>query len=89
MAPFRPWIGIEQIDPADRCRRQPIEQFDRVGMMQADVGKRLGIDCRKRLGDAIDERLGPDEADARIGLGARDQVLGPAEADFKVDVVDG
>ena len=37
VAPLRPGIGIKQIDPADRVLRQPVEQVDRVGVMQPDI----------------------------------------------------
>ena len=46
------------------------------------------VDRRQRLGHAVDERLGADEAGARIGLRLPDQMLGAAEADFEPNVVD-
>ena len=46
------------------------------------------VDRGERLRHAVDERLDADEADARIGLRLRDQMLGAAEADFEPNVVD-
>ena len=37
VAPLRPGIGIEQIDAGERRRRQPVEQVDRVAVVQADI----------------------------------------------------
>ncbi len=56
--------------------------------MQADVGQLRIVDRHERLGHAVDERLGADEADAGTGLGPPDQMLGAAEADFELNVID-
>ena len=46
------------------------------------------VDRDQRLGDAVEKAVGADEADARMRLGLRDQMLGAAEADLEPHVVD-
>src|SRR5262249_40536491 len=77
------WIGINQIDARERGRRQPFEQKHGVVEVQPDIGEIFQVDRRERLGHAVDERLDPDEAGARMLFGLRDHVLAAAQSDLE------
>src|SRR5205807_2657813 len=68
--------------------RQPRQQVGGVAEMQADVVETTRLDQRQRLRHAVDERLAPDEARARMRRRFRTEMLAPAEADLEADVVD-
>src|SRR3954453_9400646 len=53
--------------------------------MQPNVVERVRVDRRQGLGHAVDERLASDEADLRMTLRLRDQMLGAAESHFETD----
>ncbi len=38
---LRPRVGIEEIDPRQRCVRQPVEQLRRVVVVDAQIGERV------------------------------------------------
>src|SRR5580704_11932550 len=89
MPPFRPWIGMNQVDPRHRILRQPYKQVYNVIEMQPDVLQLAAFDGRERLGHAVDERLDADEAGARPRLRLGDQIFAAAEADLELNVVGG
>ncbi len=67
MARFGPGIGVEQVDERQRPVGYPLEHPQRVAVKQTDVGQRgmqaaVAADMDQRLGDAVDERFGADEA---------------------------
>ena len=90
LAPLRPGIGIEQVDPVERGRR--------AGAAAARSRRRRRCGCcrapparstAEELGHAVDEGLAADEADVRIGRGAcASEMLAAAEADLEPDLVD-
>ena len=86
--PFRPRIGIEQVDARERARRQPVDQRAGVAEMQADIAELVGIDGGERLADGVDEGVAADEAAARVRLRLRDQMFGAAETDFQPHLVE-
>jgi len=85
--PFRPRIGIKQIDARERAIGQPVDEFAGVAVMQADVGERIVFDRGERLADGVDETVAGDECATRICLRLRDQMFGTAETDFKPHLV--
>ena len=67
---LRPGIGIEQVDPVERGRRQPVEHARRVVVIDPEIGERrfrraLTISLRH----AVDEGLDADEAGRRARRG--------------------
>ena len=86
--PLRPRIGMDQVDPRQRMRRRPCQQFGGIAREQPDVADAVGFDLRQDLGHAVDIGLAADEAGARKGARFRDQMLAAAESDFEPDVVD-
>jgi hypothetical protein len=56
--------------------------------MQADIGETTRIDRGKCLGHAVDERLDTDEADLRVALRLRHQMLAAAEPTFQAHIID-
>src|SRR5262249_35976048 len=81
--PLRPGIGIKQIDLRKRCVGQPVQQFAGVAEMQADICRRVLVDRNERLGHRINESVGGDEPDPRVGQRLRDEMLGAAEANLE------
>ena len=53
-------------------------------MPQADVGEMLVADVAERGGDAVEERLGADEAVVGQHVGAVGEMLARAEADLEM-----
>ena len=88
MPPFRPRVGINQIDACERGRRQPFEQKHGIVEVQPDIGEIFKVDRRQRLGHSVDERLDPDKAGAWMLFGLRDHVLAATESDLEADAVD-
>ena len=54
-----------------------------VAVVNAHVVEPVSIDCRDRLGDAVEKRVRTDEARSRVGLRLCGQMLGAAEADLQ------
>ena len=52
---------------------------------QADSGESLVADVAERGGDAVEERLGADEAVVREHVGAVRKMLARAEANFEME----
>ncbi len=86
--PLRPGVGVKQIDARERTFGKPVEQRTGVAEMQPDILERIVLDRDQRFADGVDETVRADEADARMGLGLRNQMLGAAEADFQPHRVD-
>src|SRR3954452_8492410 len=86
MPPLRPWIGMDQVDPAQRVLRQPRQQFCGVAGEQTNVPDIMGFDLRHDLRHAVDVGLATDEAALRKRARFCDQVLAAAEPDFKTDL---
>ena len=74
---------MDQVDARERGRRQPSDDIGRVTVMQPDIFELARRDRGQRLRHAVDERLDPDEAGARMLGGFLDEMLAAAEADFK------
>ena len=66
--PLRPRIGMDQIDPRQRVRRRPRQQFGGVAGEQADIADVVGLDLRQDLRHAVDIGFAADEAG--VGKGA-------------------
>ena len=81
--PLRPGIGMDQVDPRQRLRRRPRQQFGGVAGEQADIADIVRLDLREYLRHAVDIGLAADEAGVRKRLGFGDQVLAAAETDFE------
>jgi hypothetical protein len=88
MAPFRPRIGIEQIELHNRCGGQPTEKIDRIARIKPDIVMAAGFDQSQDFCHAIDKGLAADETLARMGSGLRNQIFAAAEADFEPDRID-
>ena len=77
---------MDQIDPRQRLRRQPVQQLGRITGEQADIADAIRFDLRKDLCHAVDIWLAADEACIRRIAGLRHQMLATAEADFEPGV---
>ena len=86
--PLRPGIGMDQVDPRQRLRRGPGQQFRGVAGIEADIADIVRLDLRQDLRHAVDIGLAADEPDVRKGLRLRDQMLAAAESDFEPDILD-
>ena len=83
--PLRPGIGMDQVDPRQRARGRPGQQFGGIAREQPDVADLLGLDLRQDLGHAVDIGLAADEPGIRKGACFRDQMLAATEPDFEPD----
>jgi hypothetical protein len=82
---LRPWIRKQEIDRGERPVADRRQEMANVVVEDPDVGKMVGLDRRQQLGDAIDEGLGADEADAGSGGRLGSEMLAAAEADLELD----
>ena len=83
VARLGPWVGVEKEDTREARVGQAFEDVERVAHMQADVGQPAGLDVPERADDAVEEWLGPDEADAGVRGRLRGEMLARAEADLE------
>src|SRR6185437_16931237 len=83
VAPLRPWIWVNQIDPRQRSRRRPCQQLRGVARKQTDVADVMGLDLRQYFRHAVDIGFAADKAGMRKCPRFRDQMLAAAKADFK------
>ena len=79
---------MDQVDPRQRPRRGPGQQFGGIAREQPDIADIVRLDLRQDLGHAVDVGLAADEAGVRKGLRLGDQMFAAAESDFEPDVVD-
>ena len=75
---------MEQIDEAQAGIGQPLQHVERVAMMEPHIGERAVADVHQRAGDAVQERLGADEAVIGQQVGAIGEMLARAEADLEM-----
>jgi len=83
MPPFRPWIGIEKIDPVKRGIGQLAKQLNRIIVMQADIIETAATDGRHQFGQPVDKGLTTEMADLGMDLGIAQQMFAAAKADFQ------
>ena len=76
---------MEQIDEAQARVGQPLEHVERVAHVEADIGEMPVADMAERAGDAVEERLGADEAVIGQQVGAIGEMLAGAEADLEME----
>ena len=88
LAPFRPGIGIQEIDAREARLRQPVEHERRVASIEADILGACPLDRRQKLRDPVDEGLATDEPDSRFSGRGLDQVLAASKADLEPDFFD-
>src|SRR5690349_21048084 len=86
---LRPWIRKKDEDPAEGCRRQPLEYGPSVVRTKADRREAVLIDSGQCLDHALLEGLTPDYADLGMVLGLPDEVLGASEPDLEPDLFHG
>ena len=79
-----PRVGVEQIEEAQRAVGNALEHLERVAAPQPDIGEMLVADVAERGGDAVEERLGADEAVVGQHVGAVGEMLARAEADLEM-----
>ncbi|MEY9405744.1 uncharacterized protein (DUF2336 family) [Bradyrhizobium ottawaense] len=84
--PLRPGIGMDQVDPRQRCLGQPGQQLGGIACEQTDVADVGGLDLREDLGHAVDIGLAADEACRGEALCLGRQMLAAAEADLEPHV---
>jgi hypothetical protein len=84
--PLRPGVGMDQIDPRQRARRRPGQQFGGIAGKQPDVADVMGFDLRQDLRHAVDVGLASDEARVRKGARFGDQMLAAAKPDLEPDL---
>jgi len=94
MARLWPWVGVKQIEEAERAIGDAGEDFERVAVVDADVAQgrvaraafavAATVDMGERLGHAVDERLGADEAVIGQHVGAEGHMFAAAKADFEM-----
>ena len=75
---------MKQIEEAQRWVRDALKHVERIAAPQADVGQMLVADVAERRGDAVEERLGADEAMIGEHVGAVGEMLARAEADLEM-----
>ncbi len=88
MPPLRPGIRVDQVEASNALVGQPWEDLGGVAVVQPNIGETALIDGRQRLRHAIDEGLDSDEADVRVTLRLRDEMLAPAEPALQMDLAD-
>jgi len=86
--PFRPWVGMDQIDPGQRLLGRPRQQFAGIAREQPDIADVMGLDLRQDLRHAVDVRLAADEAGIWKGTGFGDQMLAAPKSDFEPDGIE-
>ena len=79
---------MDQVDPRQRTRRRPGQQFRGIAGIEPDVADILRLDLRQDFCHAVDIGLAADEPDVRKSLRLRDQMLAAAESDFEPDILD-
>src|SRR5215216_7265128 len=85
MTALGPWIGIKNVDPADRGRGETIQKRTHVRIENTDIGKVfIGIgDCAQQLGYSVEKMFSANEPDVRMVSRQFGQVLTAAKADLK------
>ena len=78
---------MDQVDPRQRCLRQPGQELGGIACEQADVADVGGLDLREDLRHAVDVRLAADEAGRGEVLRFRRKMLAAAEADLEPQIV--
>ena len=76
---------MDQIDPRQRLRRRPGQQFGGVAGVEPDIADVVGFDLRQDLRHAVDIGLAADEPDLGKCLRFGDQMLAAAKSDFQPD----
>ena len=76
---------MEQIEEAQRPVGNALKHVQRIAAPQADVGEMLVADVAERRRDAVEERLGADEAVIGEHVGAVGEMLARAEADLEME----
>src|SRR5579883_1792486 len=84
--PLGPGVRVKNEEPRYGAIRQRFDQRAGVARPEPDIVEPLLFDRRQRLGDAVDERFGADEADIAMRQGLGDQMLAAAKADFEPDL---
>ena len=89
MARLGPGIRVQQIDERQRPVGHAAQHLQRVAVMQADIRQGrvrtiIARDVNERLGDAVEERLGADEAVVGQHVGPLGEMLAAAEADLEM-----
>ncbi len=84
---FRPRIRKQQHDPAKAGFRQDTQNQSRVINEDANVAKAQFLDENKKVGDAVDIGLAPDQANPGIVSRHRSEMLAAAKPDFKPNIV--
>ena len=77
---------MDQVEPGDRLRRRPCQQFGGVAGVEADIADIVGLDLRQDLCHAVDIGLAADEAGFGKRPRFRDQVFAAAKADLEPDI---
>ena len=85
VARLGPRVGVEQIEEAQRAVGHALEHFERIAAPQPDIGEMLVADVAERGRDAVEERLGADEAVVGQHVGALGEMLAGAEADLEME----
>ena len=84
VARLGPRVGVEQIEEAQRAVGHALQHLERIAAPQADIGEMLVADMAERGRDAVEERLGADEAVVGQHVGAVGEMLARAEADLEM-----
>ena len=79
-----PRIGMQQVDHGQGRIGQPGKHFQRITMMQANVGKVAIVGMGQSASDSVQVRLGPDEAMVGQEIGTVGEMLSAAEADLQM-----
>ena len=79
-----PGIGVEQIEHGQSAIGHAAQHFERVAMVDADIGEAAVAHMHQRLRDPVQEGLGADQAVIGEQIGAFGEVLAPAEADLEM-----
>ena len=75
---------MKQIEEAQRAVGHALQHLERIAAPQADIGEMLVADMGERGRDAVEERLGADEAMIGKHVGAVGEMLARAEADLEM-----
>src|SRR6201998_2838278 len=86
--PFRPWIGMDQVDTRQRLRWRPCQQFGGIAREQPYIADGMSLDLRQNFRHAVDIGLASDEAHCRESACFRDQMFAASESDFESDIAD-